>query len=91
MSNELKIIVGATPLETKVFIGEKQIGLIQEIKFNANANCEGTVTEIVFPDLLSIPSYSDSNGLLKELKESLELLKDMPYVKVTLQKLIFEV
>lgn len=94
MSKELKIIsTGPAVHQTKVFIGDKQIGLIQKINFIASTEDDAGLfsqVEIVFPDLLSIPSYSDSNGLLKDLKENLELLKDMTNVKVTLQKLTFE-
>ena len=81
---KLKIIFGPTPNMIKVFVDDKKIGLIQKISFYADINVVQPV-EIVFPDLLSIPSYT--GNAVDSLKENLELLKDVPHVKVTLEKL----
>lgn len=90
MKKELKIIAGSEPHTTKVFVDDKPIKLIQKITFIAEAQNVFNNVEIVFPDLMSIPSYPDNNGLLATLKENIELLKDMSNVKITLEKLVFE-
>lgn len=89
MEQELKIIIGENSHQTKVFVGEKQIGLIQRIIVRADAKTEETITEIIFPDLLSIAVHPESS-MVKDLKENIALLKDRPNVKVTLEKLTFE-
>lgn len=90
MNKELKIISkGPAAGQTTVFVGEKPIGLIQRIKFVAGVDNPLSEIEIVFPDLLSIPWYSNES-LLNSLKEDLELLKKFPNVKIILEKLTFE-
>lgn len=90
MNKELKIISkGPSVAQTVVFVGEKPIGLIQRIKFTASVTDPFSEIEIIFPDLLSIPWYSNES-LLNSLKENLELLKEFPNVKVVLEKLTFE-
>lgn len=90
MNKELKIISkGPATAQTLVFIDEKPIGLIQRIRFVASLDDPFSEIEIVFPDLLSIPWYSNES-LLNSLRENLELLKEFPNVKVILEKLTFE-
>lgn len=89
MAKELKIITDGLASHTKVFVGDKQIGLIQKITFiAANDNLTNNI-EIVFPDLLSLPSHLNSD-IVRSLKENLELLKEIPNVKIILEKLFFE-
>jgi hypothetical protein len=88
MDKELKIIVGPTTGTTKVFVGDRQIGLIQDIRFHASVDYLLPQVEIVFPDLFSIQDYD--SYLLKDLKENMDLLKELPNIKVTLEKLEFD-
>lgn len=88
MDEELKIVVGPTTATTKVFVGERQIGLIQDIRFHASVDYLRPQIEIVFPDLFSI--HGVDSPLVKSLQESIDLLKELPNVKVTLEKLEFD-
>lgn len=83
MKHEFKVILGATSMETKVFIDDKPVGLIQEIKFVANAATGETDTELTFPDLQEYKMAG--GGLAKDLEYTLELLKEIPHVKVVLK------
>lgn len=89
MNHELKIIVsGEFNSEIKVYINNIQIGLIQDIKFSANAHKALPQIELVFPNLFSLDkSQIVNNDLIQSLQETLNILKEMPHVKVTLVNL----
>jgi len=87
MSYELKIIVGSTTVDTKVYIDERPIGLIQDIKFHANASNSTTELELVFPNL--IPFKNTNKQTVEHLELILDLLKNLPHVKVALQDVEF--
>lgn len=89
MAKELKIITDGLTAHTKVFVDDKQIGLIKKIMFTAVTDRLINNVEIVFPDLLSLPSHLNSD-VVRSLKENLELLEGIPNVKITLDKLTFE-
>jgi hypothetical protein len=83
MSQELKIIVGNKYKgEVKIFVGDTQIGLIQDIKFHAQASSITPNIEIMFPDLFD--DHYKGESLKKSLSLYMELLKDVPGVTVTL-------
>ena len=83
MKHELKVILGATAMQTKVFIDDKPIGLIQEIKFVANASTGDTDIELTFPELRN---HRNTNGpLAKDLDATLELQKEIPNVRVVVK------
>ncbi len=83
MKHELKVILGATARETLVFIDDQPVGLIQEIKFVANAETGKTDIELTFPDFRE---YATTNGAFaKQLDSTLELLKEMPHIRVLLK------
>jgi hypothetical protein len=91
MDKELKIIVGSTTGTTKIFVGDRQIGLIQDIKIHASVDNSLPEVEIVFPDLFSLQVDMDYNSsLIEGLKQSMDLLSEFPHVKVTLEKLVFD-
>ena len=83
MKHELKVILGATAHETMVYIDDQPVGLIQEIKFVANATTGETDIELVFPDFRE---YKQTNGnFARQLEDTLELLKEMPHIRVLLK------
>ncbi len=74
----------------KVYVDDKQVGLIQDIKFHANAYEHFPVVELVFPNLFALDKSQLGNGdLVQSLQATLDLLKEMPHVKVTLADLEF--
>jgi len=91
MEHELKIIMsGKLNSMVKVYIDDRQVGLIQDVKFHASAHEDFPEVEIVFPNLFD--SQVDQNsirkgGILDMLKKNLDLLKEIPHVKVTLADL----
>jgi hypothetical protein len=87
MTHELKIISGFTTLNTKILIDDKPIGYIQKVIFSADIH-NNVEVELVFPDLMSIPGYVSKPD--SDLEKILASLKDMPNVKVTLQKITSE-
>lgn len=89
MNHELKIIVsGEFNSEVKVYIDNIQIGLIQDIKFSANAHEVLPQIELVFPNLFALDkSQIANNDLIQSLQETLDILKEMSHVKVTLVNL----
>lgn len=92
MEHELKIIMGSTPMQTIVMIDNQPIGLIQDIKFHVGVDSAESEIEIVFPDFFSgdlDPLYVATSPFIKELQHTLEILKEMPHVKVRLEKLQF--
>lgn len=93
MTHELKIILGPTAHKTLVMIDDRPIGLIQDIKFHVGIDSVVPEIEIVFPNLFSDQidqNYKNNSVMVRELKNSLDLLKTMPHVKVTLQELDFK-
>lgn len=83
MKHELKVILGATSHETMVYIDDQPVGLIQEIKFVANATTGTTDIELTFPDF---QEYRATNGgFAKQLEDTIELLKEMPHIRVLLK------
>lgn len=92
MKHELKVILGPTAHETLVLVDNEPIGLIQDIKFHVGVNHTVPDIEIVFPNLLGPgvdADYAQNSVMVRQLKKTLELLKDLPHVKVTLQDLQF--
>jgi hypothetical protein len=91
MRHQLKIIMsGEFNSMVKVYIDDKQVGLIQDIKFHASANEHAPHVEIVFPNLFALDkSQFGNDDLLQSLQSTLDLLKEMPNVKVTLLDLEF--
>lgn len=88
MKHELKVIIGATTAETVVYADNKAIGLIQDIKFHASTESTTPEIEIVFPNLL--PFKTTNRQTVEQLEAQLELLKEFPHVKVTIQNIRFE-
>lgn len=82
MKRELKIVLGMTVGETRVFVDDKQVGLIQDIKIHANVTQTLPIVDIVFPDLRE---YDTPAATM--LKEQIELLKGMPNVRISFQPL----
>lgn len=83
MTKELKIIVGENSISTKIFIGDKQLGLVQAIKIDVKVNQPPRV-EITFPDLRLY-----SSNLPNQLNDQIEELSHFPQVKIILQPLDF--
>lgn len=74
----------------KVYVNDKQVGLIQDIKFHASASEHIPTVELVFPNLFALDKSQLGNGdLVQSLQATLDLLKEMPHVKVTLMDLEF--
>lgn len=80
---EFKIIVGKDAATTQVFVDNRQVNMIQDIKFHVGINSVPTV-EIVFPDLR--PFSADA---AKKVSAQVQLLQDLPQVKITLAKVDF--
>jgi hypothetical protein len=81
MKNEFKIIAtGPLMKNVQIFINDTQIGLVQDINFHASCN---DVPEIQ----LVLPILSDSENTVASnyINELLELLKNIPNVKITFQ------
>lgn len=80
----LKIIIGETSMETKVYVGNKLIGFIQEIKIQISANGQIAV-EITLPqtpkDKLITP-ITKVNPITKLMNKSIRLLRQCPNVKI---------
>ena len=91
MRHELKIIMsGEFNSMVKVYIDDKQVGLIQDIKFHASADEHTPQVEIMFPNLFALDKSQLGNGdLIQSLQSTLDLLQEMPHVKVTLLDLEF--
>ncbi len=88
MKHELKVILGPTTHDTLVLVDNQPIGLIQDIKFHASVDSVTPEIEIVFPNLM--PFRATNETMVKNLEEHLELLKELPHVKVTLKDIEFE-
>lgn len=83
MKHELKIILGPTAHETTVSIDDQPVGLIQQINFVANAETGKTDIELTFPDLRK---HKETNTVFaNQLESTLELLKEMPHIRVILK------
>jgi len=80
---EFKIIVGADAANTHIYVDNQPIGMVRDIKFHVGVGTTPAV-EIVFPDLRAF-----SNSAAKKVSDQVELLKDLPQVKVTLAKVEF--
>lgn len=80
---EFKVIVGADAVNTHIYVDDEPIGLIQDIKFHVGVSASPLV-EIVFPDLRPFNSAA-----AQKVADQVELLKDLPQVKVTLAKIEF--
>jgi len=94
MSHELKIVVsGETTELMEIYINDKKIELIQDIKLSANANEKYHKIEITFPNLLAIDSSQYRDGELIQpygLQETLDLVSKIPYIKVNLVDFTFD-
>ena len=92
MAHELKIIVGDNISDTKVMIDDKPVGLIQDIRLHIGVESILPEIEITFPNLYQTnidPNYFKNSSTPAELMQTLEILKTMPQVKVTLKDLEF--
>jgi hypothetical protein len=77
--NELKIIYGKNGSHCKVYVGDTQIGCIQEVKSVINTNdCDIEVT-LLDPELNGL-----SESLKKECEFNLKLLQSIPFIKIKL-------
>lgn len=83
MKHELKVIMGDTSHNTQVLIDDVPVGLVQEVSFHAKAGETGTKIVLIFPKPEDLGR--DDSPLVKDLKKTLEILKDMPHVGVILQ------
>ncbi len=93
MSHELKIISsGNTTTHVKVLLDDKPIGLIQDVKFHASAeDFTDLQMELVFPDFITLERERGLGGqFLDQLRENIDKLSQLPYVKITLKKLEFD-
>lgn len=89
MSSQLKIIVGATPADTKIFVDDKQIGYIQEISFSASVLDKNLVSvTITFPNLKQFKTLNSVS--YQEIDQNIKLLKAFPHVNIILKDIIFE-
>jgi hypothetical protein len=75
--------------KTVISLDNKPIGAVQDIKFHASTEQIIPSIEITFPDLFSedIDSSYQQTALPRELKKTLDILKNMSNVKVILSKL----
>jgi hypothetical protein len=92
MAHELKIIVGDSLADTKVFIDDKKIGMIQDIKLHIGVDTVLPEVEIVFPNLFQTnidPTFYRTSTASADLMQTLEILKEMPHVRATLKDLDF--
>ena len=87
MKHELKVIMGETTSDTHVFVDNQPIGLIQELKMSVAVGNHAPTVEIVFPNLA--PFEQTNKQLVETFHKQIELLKELPQVKVTLQDLNF--
>lgn len=87
MKHELKIIWGDSSANTIVLVDNKPIGLIQEIRCHVSVNTPIPEIEITFPNLQ--PFAQTNKSMVDMLEQQLELLKELPQVKVTLQDIKF--
>lgn len=78
---EFKMIVGTSGADTYVYVDNKQVGYIQDIKVHVGVDTSPQI-EIVFPDLRPF-----NHDAAKRVAEQVELLKDLPQVKTSLVKL----
>ena len=90
MDHELKIIMsGDTNHTVKVYINNTQISLIQDIKFSASSNELGHQVELKLPNLFALKKSQLGDDLIQSLQQTLDLLKEIPHIKVTLIDLDF--
>lgn len=90
MKPELKILLGATISDTKILVDDQPVGLIQSITVRASLNSAQPDVEVVFPDLFD-PSlaHAQNQQARDSLQRSLSMLSPFSYVKVRLEKLVF--
>lgn len=87
MKHELKVIMGETARDTIVLVDDEQIGFIQELKFHVSVDQQIPIIEMVFPDL---EPFKESNRTsVTKLDRHMELLREIPNVKITLKELEF--
>jgi hypothetical protein len=85
MKRELKIITGPTVHDTRVLVDDEPIGLIQDIKFEANVEHTTPLIQITFPDFRQ---HRETNAsMAKTLDHYLDMLKEFPYVQVVLRRI----
>lgn len=78
---ELKVILGEKTSDTHILVDNQAIGYIQELKIHVEVNSSAPQIEIIFPDFRQI-----SLALADKVAEQVNLLKDLPHVKVVLKK-----
>jgi hypothetical protein len=83
MKHELKVILGDSTANTIVLVDNNPIGLIQEISFKASVEHQAPEIEIVFPNLHLFASTNKE--LVNQLEAQVQLLKELPQVKVTIR------
>lgn len=76
--------------KTIVSLDGQPVGMIQDIKVQANVKDAMPTIEITFPNLLGgevDPNYIKTSSLARDLAEMLEKLKRIPNIKVKLEDL----
>jgi len=77
MTNELKIVVKESGILT-VFINDKPIGCIQQLKLTADAGSFIPSIELVLPEDIELPD-NWKNGI----NDRIAILKQLPFVQVS--------
>jgi hypothetical protein len=77
---ELKVVIGENAASTHVYVDNKPVGMIQDIKVHVGVDTPPTV-EIVFPDLRPF-----SPDAAKKVAAQVQLVQGLPQVKVSLAK-----
>jgi len=81
---EFKVILGQSNKDTHILVDNQQVGWVQSIKIQVDVDLPSPQIEIVFPDLRQINQVA-----AQKIQQQVELLKDLPQVKATLQKIEF--
>lgn len=94
MIDELKIVVGNYAHNTKVFVNDKPVGLIQKLKFSVDVNSKVSDIEITFYAPETIPNVNNdfetginrSWSITKEYTlNAIAMFNNLPHVKLIYQ------
>lgn len=80
---ELKLVIGENSASTHVYVDDKPVSMIQDLKIHVGVETSPTV-EIIFPDLRP---YSREGA--RKVGAQVKLLQDLPQVKISLAKVDF--
>ncbi len=79
MDHKLKIILGETSKDTKIYVNDKKVGWIQDIKLSINAYELNYDIEVTFPCYSALINAKVTDKLIGD---NIKLLKNFSNIKI---------